>query len=502
MAMARNQIIHGDWIEAAKALPDGCVQTIITSPPYWGQRNYSVDGQLGLEQTFEEHIEKLVEGFREMRRILRDDGILWVNYGDKYASGKGKCYNPGGGEKSLGKQVKLAGQIPLDRGNISDVHAMGLQQGDLIGLAWRLALAMQNDGWILRSDVVWAKAVSMNDKYSGSTMPESINGTRWERCRKKRWKHIEGDGFGETRRDKRSRDFGVPQTIDCPGCPKCEANGGYVLRRGSWRCTRAHEYLFQFVKQIPYFADMEAVKEENISMPHNRGKGPCGLTANTTTQHAGADAANREPDRIWKEEGGRNLRDVWTPSKDPTDSQEEMDRLFQQFLQWLDMYEGNLKDTWTINPKAYKGAHYATFPEDLVEPCIKVSTSQKGCCPKCGAAWARVIETTTLGWRPTCNCPGLDGDSPGSVCADEENWPTVPCVVYDPFMGSGTVAAVAARLGRDYIGSELSADYLKHQARPRIQAAETGMTKAEIDNGQKALFGRDDMRKGLENGQE
>ena len=161
----------------------------------------------------------------------------------------------------------------------------------------------------------------------------------------------------------------------------------------------------------------------------------------------------------------------------------------------------NLRNVWAINPQPYKGAHYATFPEALIEPLIKVATSEKGCCPKCRAPWARIIETkqikrkrpndrtdrhaqegmnscgntvagtetTTLGWKPTC------------TCGCEE---TIPCVVYDPFIGSGTVPAVAARLGRDYMGSELKAEYVEHHALRRIRAAEMGIK--EIDQG--ALF--------------
>ena len=119
----KNTIYCGDWIEWLKKLPDGIFHCCITSPPYWGQRDYGCAGQLGLEKTPEEHIEKLVEGFREVRRVLRDDGVLWVNYGDKYGTGKGTCNNPGGGDDSFaGTRIKKeAFAYPLDRGNISDL---------------------------------------------------------------------------------------------------------------------------------------------------------------------------------------------------------------------------------------------------------------------------------------------------------------------------------------------------------------------------------------------
>lgn len=498
-----NTIICGDWIDVAKGLPAGCVHTIITSPPYWGQRNYGVDGQLGLEKTPEEHIEKLVMGFRELRRILRDDGILWLNYGDKYAnsgsgSGQDNSHPSDGGACSGFRDSRY-----LNQRNPSSLGS-GLSQGNLIGLAWRLALALQADGWVLRSDVIWAKAISFNDKYSGSTMPESVNGTRWERCRvkKKEWdgsKAKNKDEFGN-RNTECYREHLQAEYKDCPGCPKCEANDGLVLRRGSWRPTRAHEYLFQFVKQVPYYADMEAVREDCVSGDNN--------IRDRTEQKLNTTPGQSPHGNLCQNDYvSRNLRDVWTI--------EDCD-LLEQFFMWKSQHDDNLKNVWTINPQSYKKAHYATFPEKLVEPCIKVSTSQKGICPKCGSQWARIIETTggtigaswtdhsddigkgksgckhdgggfgtkqakegdpykrqTLGWKPTCGCG----------CAE-----TVPAIVYDPFMGSGTVAATAARMGRNYLGSELSKDYLENQAKFRISAAETGVSADEIESGQMAMF--------------
>jgi len=450
--MKINTIVNKDWIAAAKELPDGCVHTIITSPPYWNQRDYGADGQLGLEATFEEHIQNLVVGFREMRRILRDDGTIWVNCGDKFIGG-----GNGGGNKN-----------DTNVGSLSARTATGLPQGNIIGLAWRLAFALQADGWILREDVIWAKAISsfgmhvcphcgkelyqripgdenlfgeqeadevVNHKKSGSTMPESMAGTRWERCRVK-----VKDGpststqYGQACHGSTHKE---PQWQDCPGCDKCRANGGYVLRRGSWRCTRAHEYVFQFVKQIPYFSDMEAVKEEYAeSSIADKRDNTHGQRRNRNfigqAQQGGTNlGGNRN--------GGRNLRDVWTINPQPNGDQMclNCNYIFSgRSKKRIKKVEGKQQcpecgaiDKWS--------GHYATFPEALVEPCIKVSTSEKGVCPKCGAQWARVIDhknmvikksdrgnvihgkgksyvasgtmekpaaTTTLGWRPTCDC--------------------------------------------------------------------------------------------------
>jgi len=160
-----NKIICGDCLEVLKTIPDCTIQTCITSPPYWGLRDYGVDGQLGLEKTPEEYAEKMVAVFREVRRVLKDDGTLWLNLGDSYASGKGTCYNPGGGSSSLGKERKEVGAHPLDRGNKSTLSESGLKPKDLVGIPWMMAFALRADGWYLRSDIIWSKP---------NPMPESV----------------------------------------------------------------------------------------------------------------------------------------------------------------------------------------------------------------------------------------------------------------------------------------------------------------------------------------
>ena len=228
-----------------------------------------------------------------------------------------------------------------------------------------------------------------------------------------------------------------------------------------------------FAKKQGYYCDMEAVREPQTSDPNKikPAKGVKNVCDETTGK-----MMRFKPQEIFFNPSGRNLRDVWV-----------------------------------INPQVWSRAHYATFPEKLVEPIIKVSTSQKGVCPKCGSQWCRVVDvyqqkltgstgktkvpnannweeinnrtnrvSTTLGWRPTCGCQ--------SEISYLKSLEPIPAVVYDPFMGSGTVAAVAAKLGRNYCGSELSKDYLDNQANIRIAEAETGVTMEEIEAGQKALF--------------
>lgn len=159
--------ICGDVRDALRLLPDECVQCVVTSPPYWGLRDYGVKGQIGLESTPEEHVATMVKVFREVRRVLRNDGTLWLNLGDSYASGKGSCFNPGGGDNSLEGHAKLKerGVYKLDRGNKSDIEKSGLKPKDLVGIPWMVAFALRADGWWLRMDNIWVKP---------NPMPESV----------------------------------------------------------------------------------------------------------------------------------------------------------------------------------------------------------------------------------------------------------------------------------------------------------------------------------------
>ncbi len=506
--MIENKIICGDWIKELKKLPDGIFHSCVCSPPYWGQRlylwgtdnpcdgkmmhhNWIVEGYLqtcrncgakapvfGIEKTPEEHIEKLVEGFGEVRRVLRPDGVLFLNYGDKYTGGG----NGGGGKQDT------------NPGSLGALTAKCMPDGNLLMLPARVAIALQADGWILRDDVIWAKAISFNDKYSGSTMPESVNGTRWERHRikvedsKRSPENYKSSHIGQSDAIRTGK-TGTGQAIyqPCPGCPKCEKNGGLVLRRGSWRCTKAHEHLFQFVKTNDYFCDMEAVKEA-----YNYD-GRKDTTLKPTKKYQSR-SYGQNPNSCHKQEQER-----WPGTG------------------------RNLRNVWTINPRGYKEAHYATYPEKLVEPCIKVATSSKGVCPKCGAQWARVVETTggTIGqsWHDHGNDIGAgqtQGKHPGGVGAKEARegnpykrttlgWKstcdcgideTVPALVLDPFMGSGTTAVVAAKLNRNYFGIEINPEYKNNHIDERVKEAETGIPIKVRRAGQKGLFENRQSSKG------
>lgn len=165
-------ILQGDWIDRLKTLPDESVQCCVTSPPYWGLRDYGVSGQLGLEKTPEEYVEKIVAGFREVKRVLKDDGVLWVNLGDTYSAHK-DC-------KSVSDSLRVGGRSEsanvIEKGlsnsrNSKMLKQQGYKNKDIIGIPWRVAFALQADGWYLRQDIIWAKP---------NPMPESVT----DRCTK------------------------------------------------------------------------------------------------------------------------------------------------------------------------------------------------------------------------------------------------------------------------------------------------------------------------------
>jgi DNA modification methylase len=273
-----NTCFYGDCRETmSRLISEGIkVQMAVTSPPYWGLRDYGHPDQLGLEKTPEEYVQHMVEVFRLVRELLKDDGTIWVNLGDSY-SGSGR-----------GADGKYANQkLSDDSLNVKpDWKEVGLKPKDLVGIPWRVAFALQADGWYLRSDIIWSKP---------NPMPESVTD----------------------------------------------------------RPTKAHEYLFLLSKNSKYYFDQEAVREEN-SRDWSGERGLMGM--NTWAKDAGRHDCNRTKDPQFNP-NGRNIRSVWTIPTQPTPE-----------------------------------AHFATYPEALIVPCIKAGTSEKGECPECGKAWVRVIE--------------------------------------------------------------------------------------------------------------
>lgn len=353
----------GDCREVLKTLPEKSVHCCVTSPPYYGLRDYGVEGQIGLEQSPEEYVNELVGVFGEVKRVLRDDGTLWLNLGDSYAGS-----NQGAGTKHpSAKQASNRGTgYMLDESHKSRLSTIeGLKPKNLIGIPWRVAFALQADGWYLRQDIIWQK---------NNPMPESVKD----------------------------------------------------------RCTKSHEYIFLLSKSQKYYFDNEAIKEEADSKPHK-------------PNNKKLDASRNDFDsmgNIWGADGKRNKRSVWQ-----------------------------------VNTKPYKGAHFATFPPKLIEPCILAGTSEKGVCSECGSPFKRVIEKTGYtehgGYRKRADAPGAEV-SPSSVfrtgliaTTKTVDWkPTCSCdsgispaVVLDPFGGSGTVGQWCNQNNRNSILIELNPEY-------------------------------------------
>ena len=366
----RARIMVGNCLRRLADLPGGSVHCCVTSPPYFGLRDYGHDEQLGNERRVEDYVDNLVDVFREVRRVLRDDGVAWLNLGDSYNSNASNQQGLGGSATS-----RVGGGDPVIGRRNKQVDT--LKPKDLIGVPWRVAFALQADGWYLRQDIIWAKP---------NPMPESVTD----------------------------------------------------------RCTKSHEYIFLLTKSARYYYDNEAVKEVTDSIGGASRQFGASKQAGTFRQDIGNE---------FTDNGTRNRRSVWTIATQP-----------------------------------YKGAHFATYPPKLIEPCIKAGTSEEGCCSACGAPWVRLVErmqrkrqrpneytkrtgedgtgnscantvdgvdVKTIGWQPSCQCVGAR---------------VVPCTVLDPFNGSGTTGDVSVRLGRQYVGCELNPDYVE-LAKRRIGTA-------------------------------
>ena len=438
-------------------LPDQSIHCAVTSPPYWGLRKYAGEqGEhpLGLEDTPEEYTDRIVEIGRELWRVLRPDGVLWWNHGDCYAGSWGNYGSRDGGQRAqnVSKFDRPGVRPASERPATSRVN---LPQGSLLMMPHRVALALQADGWIVRQDLVWFKR---------NPMPESVNGWRWQRGRK------EVGRKQETKKQATSAGAHFMLGEDYPfhDNPIYEYGDDLELRKGSWRHTRAHEYVFMLTKQMGYWSNQEAVREASdpAQEAHNRRYAK---NYDNVQRIAGGQPDNVNNAGIHERPGpgGRNPRSV------------------------LD-----------VPTAPYKGAHYATFSPNLIAPLIR-ATCPRWACPVCGQGWAAVVEqrrepigdspfgqrrgsqqhgdvidrddvpqgrwnlqNKTLGYRPTCEHEHTQEEA-------------VPGIVFDPFVGSGTTVAVAKQLLRRGIGIELSMEYLDHQA--KIRTGE-GMPSNTLEN--------------------
>lgn len=301
-----DSIVFGDCRDIMRQwAKDGIkAQTCVTSPPYYGLRDYGHDGQIGLEETPDDYIKAMVEVFKCVWDVLEDDGTLWLNIGDSYFPHGGSRGNKTpSGDTLRGRENEYQPAPKL--------KADGIKGKDLIGIPWMLAFALRADGWYLRQDIIWHKP---------NPMPESVKD----------------------------------------------------------RCTKAHEYIFLFSKKSKYYFDNEAIKEPVKAVSIARAKS----SWSPTKLNIGLDGA--------KNESFETMGNRWVKEK------------------------ANKRDVWVVPTKSYKGAHFATFPPPLIEPCI--------------LAGSRVND-----------------------------------IVLDPFMGSGTTAMVAKQHGRRYLGCELNEDYRELQ---------------------------------------
>jgi len=386
-------VIQGDALTRLKELSSEAVDCCITSPPYYGLRDYGVEGQIGLEESPEAYVSKLVEVFREVRRVLKKEGTLWLNLGDTFASGgTGGCSPKStlNGGKGVGESEKLRLMKQSPR-KIPD----GLKPKDLIGIPWMVAFALRADGWYLRSDIIWHKP---------NCMPESVTD----------------------------------------------------------RPTKSHEYIFLLSKSQKYYYDKEAILE-----PHSEE------TKKYFEKYVLDHSKSLSERKIALGDKGRTRTGFGNSRAEATACMNPAGR--------------NKRTVWTVATKPYSEAHFATFPEKLIEPCILAGTSERGVCPECGAPWIRQVKKTeikrdrpnatteshlqnnnrrrgcpndyggqeveTTGWLPSCSC----------------SCDPIPGVVLDPFFGAGTTGLVAKKLGRRFIGIELNEAYIG-MAQKRIAA--------------------------------
>ncbi len=541
-------IYTGDCLDVLPTLPAESVQCVVTSPPYYGLRNYQVDGQIGLEATHLEYIEKMVRVFREVWRVLRPDGTLWLNLGDSYASGKGTCFNPGGNTSSFNVHLKAANVHPLDRGNKSALEKVGLKPKDLIGIPWRVAFALQADGWWLRQDIIWHKPNPMPESvkdrccksheyvflltksakyyFDGEAIKEDAIG--YDRSQNM-GQEIQPDGQGESDfakvlflREGTSNETslqGIP-SIDgrtegtIQDCEQGTRKTGEVYRPESTIPEKSEGQGAEVRRGQPIQENREGTlrqaEDRNQTQTSNQvnglhiDTGPMEGNKGTTqsllrilppgngTVGNGSCDTSIERGISYKGKHSTVMPEVQRTKGSKNIVGNMSERGVTRTTEGLNLKTAEEKchggkrarrSVWTITTKPFKEAHFATFPPEIPEICIKAGTSEKGCCPMCLAPWERVVEkgkviehpdrlnraddakqfhkddnkygdggslgrmrvNSTTGWRPTCT----------------HNLEPIPCTVLDPFSGAGTTGLVAEKLGRKYIGIELNLSYVE-----------------------------------------
>lgn len=356
-----HQILVGDCLDLLRQMPDQSVHCCITSPPYYALRDYGVDGQIGLEESPAEFIARLVEVFREVRRVLRDDGTCWVNMGDSYAGSWG---GHGRDDLGLGISALSSRQLAASQLKGKQVTQPGFKPKDLMGMPWRLALALQDDGWYLRQDIIWHKP---------NPMPESI------------------------------RD----------------------------RCTKAHEYLFLLSKSRRYYFDSDAIREPaaygvcptGVGFGHgtdaeqrNRPRIAVPAGWDTSTGEGGHGSFHRDGAARGSKRNSFARESKYTAGEHGQKAQHRPGREDIEYSQTR-----NKRSVWTVATQGFKGAHFATYPPELIRPCVLAGSPRGG-------------------------------------------------LVLDPFGGAGTTSLVAMQEGRRSVICELNPEYAEI-ARTRLHQA-------------------------------
>jgi len=302
------RILQGDVFEQLPLVAPGSVDAVCTSPPYWMLRSYLPKGhplkhlEIGAEKTPAAYVEKMVRVFRLVRDAMAEHATCWVNIGDTYTHQRGKR-KPG--DKHGPKQLTNEGSYAMPSATVD-----GVTEGNLCLIPQRLAIALQDDGWVVRSIVIWHKP---------SPMPASLAGWQWRRCRAKvnnRKQSVEKKSESTNGRPHGARaDNGVDlasraEWSDCPGCPKCKPNGGLVLRRGGWRPTSSYEPILMLAKSAKYFSDGEAVKK--IAEESTVSRMEQDIQSQDGSERANGTAKTNGPMKAVGDGSTANLRDVWT----------------------------------------------------------------------------------------------------------------------------------------------------------------------------------------------
>jgi DNA modification methylase len=556
MTYGEYNILEGDCREVLATLPEQHFHCCVTSPPYFGLRNYGHADQIGLEPTPDDFVAAMVAVFGEVWRVLRDDGVLWLNLGDSYT-----------GNASSGGRGK---SVDYCERKLPDKITPGLKPKDLIGIPWRVAFALQAEGWYLRDAVVWHKPAPMpgsqRDRCTSSyefifqltkgqwscgatPAPMSEKDAAWLAAL------IDGEGTISISRAKRngSRDvfsarITIPNTCKALVDRARDLCGfGNVTEQAIKPPSKKQGYRWQIGNRravsvlLAVLPHLIAKREQALvalscqSFNSYRGGGKagpsdtgprykesdyqykvrCWETIKQLNQCANPDLSWVKPHKARRPLGCKyffDLEAVKEPWSDSRMGASGVDRDKYSIpsgrngdtgLGSPPPYAGRTpRNVWKIAHEGFNEAHFATYPRELPTRCIKASTSEKGCCPLCGAPWERitdrdrkptrpgkanvsddtgkanrdeqrhVTETRTIGWQKTCD----HNESPS------------PCRVLDPFNGAGTTGLAACLLGRDYTGIELNPEYAA-MARNRIARElrpSTTITNKAVDS---PLFG-------------